>query len=102
LVSEISLYYDARSEKTSKYYLSNKLYITDTISLFRDTIIPETENTCAEMKNNAYFQDWEEHAGTLVFLLKYSKPNGITSYNTNSTFTFPHCNHCNAIIKIIK
>jgi hypothetical protein len=54
------------------------------------------------MKNNAYFQDWEEHAGTLVFLLKYSKPNGITSLNMKTTFIFAHCNHCSAIIKIIK
>jgi hypothetical protein len=30
------------------------------ISLFRSTIIPETENTYVEMKNNAYFQDWEK------------------------------------------
>jgi hypothetical protein len=52
--------------------------------------------------NNAYFQDWEEHAGTLVFILKYSKPNGITSYNMNNTFIFAQFNRWKAIINIIK
>jgi hypothetical protein len=69
------------------------------MSLFRDKIIPETENTCVEMKNNVYFQDWEEHVGTLM---KCSKPKGITSYNMNNTFVFAHCNNCSAIIKSIK
>jgi hypothetical protein len=54
------------------------------------------------MENNAYSQDWEEHAGTLVFILKYSKPNGITSYNMNNTFMFSQFNRWNAIINIIK
>lgn len=57
---------------------------------------------CAEMKNNAYFQDWEENAGILVFILKYTKPNWITSYNRNNTLIFVHFNQWSAIIKIIK
>jgi len=82
-----------------KIDLRNIKFIT---SLLRSTVIPETGNTYVEMKNSVYLLDWEEHAGTLVFLLKYSKPYGITSYNMNNIFIFAHCNHCNAIIANIK
>jgi hypothetical protein len=93
---------DVSLKTKRKIDLGNVNYITGIISLFRDKIIPEAENTYVEMENNAYSQDWEKQARTLVFLLKYSKLNGITSYNTNNTFTFAHCNHSSALIKIIK